>query len=683
MTLRKQVLWLIAFPLSGMILFASFQGVGQYRSLQSAHQTIAQVDDMRALSSLVHTLQVERGQSAGFVASGGRNFSDSLPVARLAVDRATSILPAQAQDLSMTTEVLGALRARIDRQDITVTDLATAYTHLIRQALEMRKDALLSQQDPDILLLSSGLTALAEAKEAAGLQRAAGATALGSGSFTQAQFLAFVAFGATEQAHLSLVEANMASVFASMTVTERYQETGVEDFRAQILAQGADSELSLSATDWFDRSTRWITVLFEVENRAFDAAVDVAKSNASLAQKAFWAMSAVFLTGVLICLGVAARLLREFEDRFNRLIGAVDRLAQRDFGTKGQRRNPATEFGKLFIAVDTAREIMGQADQEIKDGNLEREQVLTALTDALKALSDGRLSLQISQAFPEKYESLRRSFNSATAKLNFAMQQVSTSVGSIESSSGQLDQSSSKLSQRTEGQAAALEQMTSATSQLADTVGDAATAALGASQTASKLGERAKVGLEEISHIVGAMEQISQSSADTVEMITMIEDIAFQTNLLALNAGVEAARAGAAGKGFAVVASEVQALAIRARSATDEIGKIIATSNSVVKSGAVIVDRAGASFQSIVEGVQQTGAEMEKIATDAQHQSINIEELKQAMLELDRMTQQNNGLVESSAHLSSKLSSDANSLQKLIMQFQLGHNIPFDGVAAA
>jgi methyl-accepting chemotaxis protein len=672
MSLRKQILFLMAVPMLGLLIICSYLGVVQLQNLLSANQTEAHITDMEALSELVHVLQVERGLSAGYVASAGDNFADALPAARKAVDQAEMSIPHGAEELAQDVEVLNKLRASIDQLNITVPEVAGAYTKLIRHALEISEDALLSQQDPSVSRIGAGLVALAEAKEAAGLQRAAGAAGLGFGSFSPERFYSFISLGAIEQAQLETAKTELGHLVESVDFEVDLKASGLNEIREVLLAAGPDTEITgFTASDWFSRSTNWISRLHHDEGKAFEIAHQIARRNAAEA-KLLFAIAVVISFGALILSAVAARrTLKSFENDFAQLTGDVERLAQRDFENSGKKRDPNTEIGRLFMAIDNTRDVMGQADQQLRTAEHERKHVLSELGVALGCLSNGDLSHEIKNVFPQGYEQLRGAFNHAFLKLEDALQRVSASVGSIHNSGAQLSASNSDLSKRTESQAAALEEMTAATTQLAEMVKDSAAKANDASSTASDLRGEASTGLNEIASAVEAMEQISKSSLDTASMVSMIEDIAFQTNLLALNAGVEAARAGEAGKGFAVVASEVRALAVKAKEATNEIGKILDNSATIVKSGAAIVERAGGSFKSIVEGVQETSSAMEQIATDAQAQSSSIEELKAAMLELDRTTQGNSGMVETSARQSADLAKEAEGLGELVQEFHL------------
>jgi methyl-accepting chemotaxis protein len=168
------------------------------------------------------------------------------------------------------------------------------------------------------------------------------------------------------------------------------------------------------------------------------------------------------------------------------------------------------------------------------------------------------------------------------------------------------------------------------------------------------------------------MERIEQASAEIAKISRVIDDIAFQTNLLALNAAVEAARAGDAGKGFAVVASEVRTLAQRSGTASQDIGRLIATATQEVGQGAQLVRSAGTTFEQIVAASKQVADTVSEISTASHEQAHGIEEMNQAVTHLDGITQQNVALSEKNAAAAAVLADETRRLDTLIATFTIG-----------
>ena len=175
-----------------------------------------------------------------------------------------------------------------------------------------------------------------------------------------------------------------------------------------------------------------------------------------------------------------------------------------------------------------------------------------------------------------------------------------------------------------------------------------------------------------VSQVVQTMEAINTSSTRIADIIGVIDGIAFQTNILALNAAVEAARAGEQGRGFAVVASEVRALAGRSAEAAKEIKQLIETSVQNVGEGCKLVEQAGSTMDEIVVSVRRVADIMGEISTASQDQSSGIDQINQAVGQMDQVTQQNAALVEESAAAAQSLEHQANTLLHAVQVFRLG-----------
>jgi methyl-accepting chemotaxis protein len=243
----------------------------------------------------------------------------------------------------------------------------------------------------------------------------------------------------------------------------------------------------------------------------------------------------------------------------------------------------------------------------------------------------------------------------------------SIDVGAREIATGNTD-----LSQRTEEQAASLEETAASMEQLASTVRQNADNAREACQLAANASGIATQGGEVVGQVVGTMREISSSSAQVVDIIGVIEGIAFQTNILALNAAVEAARAGEQGRGFAVVAGEVRALAQRSASAAKDIKALIDESASKVRDGAQQVDRAGATMQEILQAVGRVTDIMEEISAASGQQSHGIDQVSGAVRQMDEVTQQNAALVEEAAAAAAALKDQTGNLRNLMGAWKIG-----------
>jgi len=237
--------------------------------------------------------------------------------------------------------------------------------------------------------------------------------------------------------------------------------------------------------------------------------------------------------------------------------------------------------------------------------------------------------------------------------------------------SQEIAQGNGNLSSRTEQQAASLEETASSMEQLGATVRQNADSAHEASALAQSATEVAVRGGEVVGQVVTTMRDINDSSHKISAIISVIDGIAFQTNILALNAAVEAARAGEQGRGFAVVASEVRSLAGRSATAAKEISSLIQSSLDKVEQGTVLVDRAGATMNDVVQSIKRVSDIMATINTASNEQANGVAQVGQAISQMDQATQQNAALVEEMAAAADRLSSLAQELVDTVAVFKL------------
>lgn len=250
---------------------------------------------------------------------------------------------------------------------------------------------------------------------------------------------------------------------------------------------------------------------------------------------------------------------------------------------------------------------------------------------------------------------------------------VRSGTDQIVTASGEIASGNSDLSQRTEEQASSLEETASSMEELTSTVRQNADNANQANQLAAGASEVAVRGGAVVGEVVQTMNAISDSSKKIVDIISVIDGIAFQTNILALNAAVEAARAGEQGRGFAVVATEVRTLAQRSASAAKEIKELISDSVAKVENGTRLVDEAGATMDQIVKAVKRVTDIMSEISAASQEQSSGIEQVNQAVTQMDEVTQQNAALVEEAAAAAESMQDQVRELSRSVSIFKLSN----------
>lgn len=317
-------------------------------------------------------------------------------------------------------------------------------------------------------------------------------------------------------------------------------------------------------------------------------------------------------------------------------------------------------FKELSISINQLSDVFQQLIQEatLVLDNIAKGNLTQKMTKDYKG-TFGEFKVYLNQS-ADSLENLIKGIKNATQNINHAAEEIALG--------------NNDLAKRTEQQAAFLEETATSIEGFTVTVKENAEHAKQANLLAQSASGVATKGREVVNEVVATMTIINDSSQKVADIISVIDNIAFQTNILALNAAVEAARAGEQGRGFAVVASEVRSLAQRTSSAAKEINLLISKSVENVTSGNKLVDTAGLTMEEIVKAVNRVTEIMAEIASASMEQSNGIEQVNQAIIQMDKVTQQNTQLVEEAATAAKSMEQQTENLEILVSTFKLSHD---------
>ncbi|HEY9057592.1 MAG TPA: methyl-accepting chemotaxis protein, partial [Aurantimonas sp.] len=671
----------VFLPLLALSVYEAIQVSTLWRESKAAQQTEIFAREMRTVYDIVHVLQVERGNSAGFIGSKGAQMGDSLAKARVATDQRIADLQSVGEALGPVGNAeitkalanagealrrLEAVRGTIDSFAISTGDALGYYTGAIADLSRIGGGIVKATENRDTAMNLAAYVDIMGAKEIAGVERGMGAGGIAAGTFSLPAFEAFAAKKGAQEALIARFF-DLASDDVSATSRVLYGDgagADVEAMRLAILDGGNYGKLSsLDAGTWFAAMTEWLGTLGAMGAAVSDRIIADAAAASSAAQTQLTIVAAIAL-GLFAAIALSIVLVvRSIVRPISGLSGLLRRMADGEFDIEVPFARQRNEVGAMAGSVVTLREALREksaqdaaleagrhasdsarqaADAKRATAESERLAVVVGeLGSGLRELASGNLCHRIEAAFSGEFEQLRTDFNEAVAQLDATLAAVGSSARAVHVGAEEIRGAADNMASRTEQQAASVEETTAAFQEINEAIKDLSTRAKNAGDLTSRTKGQAEQSGEVVRKAVTAMGRIETSSREIGNIIGVIDEIAFQTNLLALNAGVEAARAGEAGRGFAVVAQEVRELAGRSATAAKEIKELIAASGEEVRSCVSLVGETGEAITRIIARIEEISEHVGAMATASREQATGLAEVNTAVNQMDQMTQQN------------------------------------------
>jgi methyl-accepting chemotaxis protein len=383
----------------------------------------------------------------------------------------------------------------------------------------------------------------------------------------------------------------------------------------------------------------------------------------------------LIVAAAMVLVGTAGYLFsKSLTNPIGNVVDTVKKLSSREYQFEVGNADRSDEIGQIAKALHEMKDTLIEHDRKQSlDAKkaLDQKFAVDSLADGLQKLASGRLDFSLKEPFSMEYEALRNNFNNTILELGDVMQNLASFATIISQKSEKMDADSHVSSKRVENQAATLEETAAALDQITSSV-VASETDLKSVQSSTHQAHESAEGISSISEqTANAMAQIDGSSSQIGDIIAVVNDIAFQTNLLALNAGVEAARAGEAGRGFAVVASEVRMLAVKSVEAVNQIRSLVDRSAEDVTKGVALVDKTKSSIGDIVQKTSEIASLVNSISSNSSSQSNSISEINNSMHDLDKATQQNAGMLDTSRREVSELLAESKKLAEILKKFEL------------
>ena len=652
--IKNKLLLVIVPPILGATFFGLFVVYGQYQ----LHQGLSQVETLSELavvnSDFVHELQKERGMSAGFLGSKGKNFGDKLPKQRQLSDEqlnnfksftAGHELPkAFAQQMSQVNKMLDQLsdiRSRVDSLSISVPEEVAYYSKLNGLLLAIVDQTSQQGASRQIAVESASFAAYLQMKERAGIERAVLSSTFGNSVFKPGMYLKFVNLVSEQNTYqerfLALAGQDVKADYQQVASSPAFM--AVSALRETAMAQDPNALSSQSSTDWFAKSTARIDALREFERKLSHHLISDTQQALSNAQSFMVSVIVLMLVSGLVVILLSLFIGRYLHDSLRHLYHKV------------------TESQKNYD-----------------------------------------LSVRVDLNGKDEIGELGAAFNHMMADFEEVIGMVRTNTQGLLTASQEMEGCARVMREDVALGHTEVDQVASAMTEMSATVQEIAQNAVQASEASALANKEAKEGSIEVERTADSINELAQEIADAAEAINNLDDdikgivdvlgvisgIAEQTNLLALNAAIEAARAGEMGRGFAVVADEVRSLAQRAQTSTEDIRsmterlehgakiavKAMESGRSKAQLSVQESKRAGDELIRIVSEVSVIDSMNEQIAAATHEQSAVAEEVNQNAMKISDIYRNTHEVSDRLSQLNESLLNDVSAMSDLVSKFK-------------
>jgi len=721
--MRTKLILLVVVPLLGLLYFSITSTIEKANVSSEMGKLESLVTLSVKIGTLAHELQKERGMTAGFLGSQGVKFASELPAQRNATDKKVSelkqvlvtfnadqfgpFLKNSLNEVLKNIDELSVKRGAISAQTIPAQEAVSYYTKTIDIFLNIPNQASTLSSDSHVSRLASAYAAMLLTKERAGQERAILTVVFAADKFTPEIFARFFSNASAQDVYIKVF-----NTYALDEQKEFYKNKisgpvvdEVAAIKKTTVERASEKSLGIDSGHWFKLITEKIELLKEVEDKLSGdllKTTEQIKNNAQAAMIFYLALSAAtLLITIFFATYLIRALLRQIGGEPDYAAEAVHKISAGDLSMDlvVNAGDTSSLLYSMKVMQDSLRGIVAEIQQIVEasvQGDFSKKidmsgkagytkelsELLnqlstvteTGLSDVLRvanALAKGDLTQTISKDYPGTFGEVKTGVNGTVENLKQLVGEIKDATDTINTASKEIAAGNSDLSQRTEEQASSLEETASSMEELTSTVRQNAENAKQANQLAIGASDVAGKGGAVVSQVVVTMDSINESSRKIVDIISVIDGIAFQTNILALNAAVEAARAGEQGRGFAVVAGEVRNLAQRSAAAAKEIKTLIGDSVEKVEGGSKLVAQAGQTMEEIVSSIRRVTDIMSEITAASVEQSAGIEQVNLAITQMDEVTQQNAALVEEAAAAAEALEEQAQNLSVSVATFKV------------